>query len=75
MLFLNITILDKMANKRVLKITLTETEEGTSTVLNIKGLTDFEVVGMLSYYLDSFKVKMMRSSEDLKNQEEDGSEA
>jgi hypothetical protein len=62
MLFLNITILDKMANKRVLKITLTETEEGTSTILNIKGLTDFEVVGMLSYYLDSFKVKMMRSN-------------
>ena len=51
-----------MADKRVLKITLTETEEGTSTILNIKGLTDFEVVGMLSYYLDSFKVKMMRSN-------------
>ena len=51
-----------MANKRILKITLTETEEGTSTILNIKGLTDFEVVGMLSYYLDSFKVKMMRSN-------------
>jgi hypothetical protein len=51
-----------MANKRILKITLTETEEGTSAILNIKGLTDFEVVGMLSYYLDSFKVKMMRSN-------------
>lgn len=62
MLFLNTTILDKMADKRILKITLTETKEGTSTILNIKGLTDFEVVGMLSYYLDSFKVKMMRSN-------------
>jgi hypothetical protein len=64
-----------MANKtQTLSVTLTETKEGTTTNFKAKGLSDFEIVGILSYYLDAYKVKMMRStggvsSEDLENQE------
>jgi hypothetical protein len=65
-----------MANKRkTLTVTVTDTEEGIITSFKAKKLSDFEIIGILSYYLDAYKVKMMRSSEDLKNQEEDGSEA
>jgi len=75
MLFGNIMISDSMAKIKTLTVTLTDTEEGIVTNFKAKKLSDFEIIGILSYYLDAYKVKMMRSSEDLKNQEEDGSEA
>ena len=62
MLFLNITILDKMTSTKELKITVEETDDTSSVLFNAKGLTDFEIIGMLSYYLDSYKVKMLREN-------------
>ena len=59
-----------MAKVRKLTVTLTETEEGTVTNFNIKRLSDFEIVGILSYYLDAYKVKMMRSSSGVVEQEQ-----
>ncbi len=52
-----------MAKKKILKIVVKETEEGSETNLTIEGLTDFEVVGLLSYYHDAYKVKMMRANQ------------
>jgi hypothetical protein len=46
---------------KTLKITQKENKEGFETNIRIEGLTDFEVLGMLSYYLDAWKVKMMRA--------------
>ena len=57
----------KLGKKKFLKFTVTKTEDGTSTNLRAKGLSDFEIVGMLSYYLDSYKVKMMRGVETTDN--------
>ncbi len=51
-----------MAKKKVLKITIEETDETSSVMFNAKGLTDFEIVGLLSYYLDSYKVKMLQEN-------------
>jgi hypothetical protein len=52
-----------MANKvKTLTVTLTDTEEGTVTNFKAKGLSDFEIVGILSYYLDACKVNMIRST-------------
>ena len=62
MLFLNTTILDKMADVKELKITVEETDDTSSVLFNAKGLTDFEIIGMLSYYLDSYKVKMLQEN-------------
>lgn len=53
---------NRKVKKKVLKIIIEETEQGSQTTLNIKELTDFEVVGLLSYYHDAYKVKMMRGS-------------
>jgi hypothetical protein len=74
MLFLNIMILDNMAKIKKLTVTITETKEQTETNFNAKGLSDFEIVGILSYYLDAFKVKMIRES-GRANAEEDDSKA
>lgn len=51
-----------MSKKKVLKITIEETDETSSVMFNAKGLTDFEIVGLLSYYLDSYKVKMLQEN-------------
>ena len=67
-----------MANKtQTLSVTLTDTKEGTTTNFKSKGLSDFEIVGILSYYLDAYKVKMMRSAGGVSTEEtgEDGSKA
>jgi hypothetical protein len=67
-----------MANKtQILSVTLTETKEGTTTNFKAKGLSDFEIVGILSYYLDAYKVKMMRDPGKVRTEEtgEDDSEA
>ena len=67
-----------MANKtQTLSVTLTDTKEGTITNFKSKGLSDFEIVGILSYYLDAYKVKMMRSTGGVSTEErgEDGSKA
>lgn len=52
-----------MEDKKQLKITIKDTEEGSTTNFKAEGLSDFEIIGILSYYLDAYKVKMMRSSE------------
>lgn len=52
--------LDNMIETKTLTVTITETEEQTETRFKTQGLTDFEVVGILSYYLDTYKVKMIR---------------
>lgn len=49
-----------MSNIKTLSVTITDTEERTETRFKTKGLTDFEIVGILSYYLDTYKVKMIR---------------
>ena len=48
---------------KILKITNKKTKEGSETNIKVEGLTDFEVIGMLSYYLDAWKVKMMRAGQ------------
>lgn len=57
----------KKNKKKFLKVTLTKIEEDTVAHLRIKGLSDFEIVGILSYYLDSYKVKMIRGVEEIDN--------
>lgn len=52
-----------MSNIKQLSVTITDTEQKEETVFSTKGLTDFEIVGILSYYLDAFKVKMIRGQE------------
>jgi hypothetical protein len=67
-----------MANKvKTLTVTLTESKEQTETNFQTKGLTDFEIIGILSYYLDAYKVKMLRDTEKIRTEErgEDGSKA
>ena len=46
------------------KIVITQevTEYGTTTSFKVKGLNDFEVIGLLSYYTDTFKVEMMQKA-------------
>lgn len=57
----------RMAKTKTLTIEIKETEEETATRFKSKGLTDFEIIGLLSYYLDAYKVRMLRSPEiDLK---------
>lgn len=63
MLFGNIMILDNMTKTKTLTVTITETEEQEETRFKTEGLSDFEVVGILSYYLDAYKVKMIRGQE------------
>lgn len=58
-----------MANKKVLKITIEETDNTSSVMFNAKGLTDFEIIGLLSYYLDSYKVKMLQENASNKQQD------
>jgi len=67
-------ISDNMEQIKTLTVTITETEEQTETNFNAKGLSDFEIVGILSYYLDAYKVKMLRES-GRANAEEDDSKA
>jgi len=43
------------------------TKEGTTTSFEIDGLSDFEVIGLLSYYIDAFKVGMIRKTESQNN--------
>ena len=64
-----------MGQIKTLTVTITDTEEQTETRFNTKGLTDFEIVGILSYYLDTYKVKMIREQgrADRQETEEDGS--
>lgn len=50
-----------MAKTKVLTIEIKETEEATATRFKSKGLTDFEIIGLLSYYLDAYKVRMIKS--------------
>ena len=67
-----------MANKvKTLKVTITESKEQTETNFQTKGLTDFEIVGILSYYLDAYKVKMLRDPGKIRTEErgEDDSKA
>lgn len=69
-----------MAKKKTLTITITDTEEGTITNLKAKRLSDFEIIGMLSYYLDACKIRILKSPggvEPIETEEieEDGSEA
>ena len=61
----------KMAKKKVLKITIEETDNASSVMFNAKGLTDFEIVGLLSYYLDSYKVKMLQENASNKQQKDE----
>lgn len=60
-----------------LTVTITESKEQTETNFNVKGLTDFEVVGILSYYLDAYKVRMLRDPGKIRTEErgEDDSKA
>jgi hypothetical protein len=37
-------------------------EDGKQTTFETKGLTDFEVVGMLSYYVEVIKLKMLKET-------------
>lgn len=74
----NIMISDKMAKVKTLTVTVTDTGEDTIVNFKAKRLSDFEIVGILSYYLDNYKVKMMRSaggvsSEDSEMSQEDDS--
>jgi DNA-directed RNA polymerase subunit M/transcription elongation factor TFIIS len=46
---------------KTLKITQKENKEGLETNIRIEGFTEFEVIGMLSYYLDVWKIKMIRA--------------
>ena len=62
---------NNMAETKTLTVTITETEERTETRFNTKGLTDFEIVGILSYYLDTYKVKMIREQGRSDRQEDD----
>ena len=55
--------IDNMAKTKTLTVTITETEEQEETNFNTEGLTDFEIVGILSYYLDVYKVKMIRGQQ------------
>ena len=67
-----------MANKvKTLTVTLTESKEQTETNFKTEGLTDFEIIGILSYYLDAYKVKMLRDTEKIRTEEtgEDDSKA
>ena len=57
--------------KKVLKITIEETDETSSVMFKAKGLTDFEIVGLLSYYLDSYKVKMLQENASNKQQKDE----
>lgn len=43
-------------------IVQTITEEGTATSFKVDGFTDFEVMGLLSYYNDAFKVECMQKA-------------
>lgn len=52
-----------MEQIKTLTVTITETEETEETRFDTKGLTEFEIVGILSYYLDIYKVKMMRGQQ------------
>lgn len=36
------------------------TEDGNATTMETKGFTDFEIVGLLSYYIDAFKIGMLK---------------
>lgn len=38
------------------------TEEGAMTSFKVDGFTDFEVMGILSYYNDAFKVECMQKA-------------
>ena len=43
-------------------------EEGVTTSFKVDGFTDFEVMGLLSYYNDAFKVEcLQKASKDNKN--------
>ena len=55
-----------MVKTKVLRIEIQETKEQTAVSLETKGLTDFEIIGLLSYYLDAYKVKMLRDQGNLK---------
>jgi hypothetical protein len=52
-----------MEQIKTLTVTITETEEKEETRFKTEGLTEFEIVGILSYYLDIYKVKMMRGQQ------------
>lgn len=60
-----------MSKKKALKITIEETDNISSVIFNAKGLTDFEIVGLLSYYLDSYKVKMLQENGSNKQQKDE----
>jgi len=59
-----------MASKvKTLSVTITETKEQTQTNFKTKELSDFEIVGILSYYLDAYKVRMLRQSGKVRTEE------
>ena len=44
------------------KITITQTtnKEGVLTNFKVEGFTDWEVMGLLSYYKDAFKIQQLK---------------
>ncbi len=58
----------KTIKKRVIKFVETTYEDGTVSMRpRTKGFNDFELVGLLSYYTDVFKVNMMQRCNTKKN--------
>ena len=60
-----------MAKKKQLSITQTKTPFGTNTQFKTNGFTDFEVLGMLTYYKESFLIKMYHENKTQENKTED----
>lgn len=51
-----------MSKTKVLRITQKKTENGTETHFETKGLNDFEILGMLTYYKDAFSIKIFKET-------------
>jgi len=54
-----------MKNKTI-KITQTKTEDGEETNFEVSGFSNWEVMGLLSYYNDAYKVAQMRINDSQK---------
>jgi hypothetical protein len=51
-----------MKTKKII-ITQTKTKEGEETNFKVEGFSNWEVMGLLSYYKDAFKVIQLRKNE------------
>ena len=58
--------------KKYIKIEIVKEEDGIESVLfDCKGISEFEIIGMLTYYRDKVQIDVLNQKRDRRNKEDE----